>query len=167
MTEKELETKEKFFKQDADKTGHIGLKILGVLAIAAGFLILLGGVFLSALGGILATTSTMNAICGLPIFILGLVVISLAVFAFWYGRSLYKERKWAYYFFYGSAIAMTIISAITLNIVGVIIGVVFWLYARHIGREIDKEMCEKDSTGRILCASEKPEGQIGGAIEKK
>lgn len=140
VTKLEAENSKKFFKKEAPVKGHFWLKVAGAIALLSALIVMLGGLFIGSIGALLTGTG-LGAFAGLPIVVIGVLVIIYAVFIFWYGVSLLKERTWAYYLLYVGAIFNVFVSLITLSIFGVITSGVVVIYCWWIGGDMNPAWC--------------------------
>jgi hypothetical protein len=119
---------------------HMGMKVLGILAVIGGILAIIGGVLFSQLGAmmteeageaeglegiltlipLISVGTTLTAIA-LPMIIVGLFMVFFGIF-------VYQEKRWAYVLLLVFGILGLIVSIIGFSIWGIFICGVIVLY---------------------------------------
>ena len=102
----------------------LGIKVLSVLALGGGILYLLGAAGVWLLGTMLYV---MENPLGFATYFYGLVLLVLGIGYLAIAYGLWHTRSWAWYAMFFITLVATVMSFVTLNVLGLVLGIVILL----------------------------------------
>ena len=124
---------------------HIGLKILGVLAIISGLIMIVAGVTMMS-AGTAVTEEASDSIFLIPIlipvgFALAIMGIAYAIIGLIFaviGIYIFKERRWAFWLTFILSFFGLILAVVGGSIITLIISLIIFIYLFRIREDFSK-----------------------------
>jgi len=151
----------KLFEKKADKTGHFGLFVIGILILLAGVVALVSIIGFYADITVFVDLMGLLNVFGFEMTLVGGVVgVIAAIFFLFFGFEIVREKKWAYWVYHIFVFVGFIFGVYSLWlglawVSGGAFSLTFLLlfYLRWIAKDVSKEACEEDKPAKILACS--------------